>query len=916
MATDVESLLVQFSADFKQFDRAMSKANGIMARQIREIERNAAGLNKRLDSMFASTASRLTAPLAGIGAALGTREILRYADAWTSAKNSLAVAGVIGQQQKQVLDQLYQSAQANAAPITALTDLYGKAAQASDNLGASQSDMLKFSDGVAVALRVAGTSASQASGALTQLGQLLGQARVQAEEFNSVNEGARPILMAVANGLDAAGGSVSKLKALVTDGKVSGQQFFQAFLRGLPTIQSMAANATQTIEQGITKVNNAFTKYIGETDESLGASQRLVEALNAIADNFDHTADVVLKLAGIIAGALVGRSIVLMIRNLGLATTAIGSFVTALRTASSVSGLAAALGGIGAAAGPIGLLVGGTVVTALTLFSSSVSEASSGARTYAEALAEVEAAAKKVPPAITGAGKAISNEMKNSLSAGVAEGVIEIGKAKSAVEELFSYITQSTEISMVSEDQLRQLRDIKERFDSGALSADGAKNALFALANSDPNFQAIADSFKPLLDALQKAIAATDILRKQLGEATAEGPTFRQLDEQSMDAYREMKKAGDDFLKEAQRRNALTKDQLSLETEIAKVRKGAEKAGVTLTDKQIREQAASNIAADTRRTAEGKKPKRQRKTPGQRFDDELQRSADRTSALIAETEAQRQINPLINDYGYAMEKARTEQELLNAAQKAGVALTPELRAQIAQTADQWAYASSEAEKLAEAQNRVKESAEEMASFQKDLVGGIASDLLNGASAADVFANALGKIADKLLEIGLNSIFDVDKGGFNLFGALGGIFRKNGGPVKRAGGGIVRGPGGPRGDKIPAMLSDEEFVVNAAATKRNRALLEAINSGGVIGLKDGGSPLRAPSMPILKAPSRQSAGGAMRVDVGVSVDNDGNLQAYVQNVSRKTSQTAIRSYDKTGPARLKRDSRQANMRGMV
>src|SRR5690606_23551657 len=132
---------------------------------------------------------------------------------------------------------------------------------------------------------------------------------------------------------------------------------------------------------------------------------------------------------------------------------------------------------------------------------------------------------------------------------------------------------------------------------------------------------------------------------------------------------------------------------------------------------------------------------------------------DRTAALVAETEAQRQINPLINDYGYAMEKARTEQELLNAAQKAGVALTPELRAQIAQTADQWALASAEANKLAEAQNRIKETAEDMAAFQKDLVGGIANDFINGASAAETFANALGRIADKLIEIGLANIFD-------------------------------------------------------------------------------------------------------------------------------------------------------------
>ncbi|WP_234889922.1 tape measure protein [Agrobacterium vitis] len=140
---------------------------------------------------------------------------------------------------------------------------------------ASQADLLKFTDGVGTALKIEGKSATQAQGALTQLGQLLGSTRVQAEEFNSVNEGARPILIAVANGLSAAGGSVSKLKQLVNDGAVSNRDFFQSFLKGLPTIQGMAANATQTIEQGVTKVNNAFTRYIGQTDESLGASQRL-----------------------------------------------------------------------------------------------------------------------------------------------------------------------------------------------------------------------------------------------------------------------------------------------------------------------------------------------------------------------------------------------------------------------------------------------------------------------------------------------------------------------------------------------------------------------------------------------------------------------------------------------------------------
>lgn len=48
--------------------------------------------------------------------------------------------------------------------------------------------------------------------------------------------------------------------------------------------------------------------------------------------------------------------------------------------------------------------------------------------------------------------------------------------------------------------------------------------------------------------------------------------------------------------------------------------------------------------------------------------------------------------------------------------------------------------------------------------------------------------------------------------------------------KFAAGGMVSGPGGPRDDKIPAMLSNGEYVVNAGATKRFQPILDAINFG--------------------------------------------------------------------------------------
>ncbi len=54
------------------------------------------------------------------------------------------------------------------------------------------------------------------------------------------------------------------------------------------------------------------------------------------------------------------------------------------------------------------------------------------------------------------------------------------------------------------------------------------------------------------------------------------------------------------------------------------------------------------------------------------------------------------------------------------------------------------------------------------------------------------------------------------------------------------GGYVSGSGTGTSDSIPARLSDGEFVVNARATKSNRALLEAINSGERVSTPSGGA----------------------------------------------------------------------------
>lgn len=204
---------------------------------------------------------------------------------------------------------------------------------------------------------------------------------------------------------------------------------------------------------------------------------------------------------------------------------------------------------------------------------------------------------------------------------------------------------------------------------------------------------------------------------------------------------------------------------------------------------------------------------------------EIEQIKERTAALNQETTAMSQVNPLINDYGFAVAKARSESDLLAAAQKAGLEITPQLKAGIDQLSTGYANASVAAEKLSVSQDQAKRVSEDFKDTSKDIASGFISDIRNGASASEALANSLDKILDKLIDIGLNPVFGTGGGGglfggiFKLFGFAKGGVAARGRPIKTfARGGIARnasvfGEAGPEaavplpdGRRIPVDLN--------------------------------------------------------------------------------------------------------------
>ncbi|GEC15152.1 tape measure protein [Nitrobacter winogradskyi] len=294
MAQDLEQMVLSISADTRQIQRALKKLEADSRASTKNIEKQFDGLGKKVSGSFAGLGKGMVGALA---AAFSLREAQKFIDTATRIDNALKVAGLSGEQLTKVYDALFVSAQKNAAPLEALVQLYGRASLVQKELGVSTEQLLKFTDNVAVALRVSGKSAAESSGALLQLSQALGSGVVRAEEFNSMLEGALPIVQAAANGITEAGGSVSKLRQLVVDGKVSSAAFFKGFQAGAVMLNQQVAGASLTVAQGFERLQNSAVDAARRINDASGASRAATSALDTLSAAVTKLADAFTSLA-------------------------------------------------------------------------------------------------------------------------------------------------------------------------------------------------------------------------------------------------------------------------------------------------------------------------------------------------------------------------------------------------------------------------------------------------------------------------------------------------------------------------------------------------------------------------------------------------------------------------------------------
>lgn len=452
------------------------------------------------------------------------------------------------------------------------------------------------------------------------------------------------------------------------------------------------------------------------------------------------------------------------------------------------------------------------------------------------------------------------------------------GSAREQVEALSdALVVLMTDLSLVAgpeqvgnvsalQQAFNALRDRVEDNSAAASDAEAVQDALNRVMGAGaPTAEGFAASLAVLAGSLGAAATEAARAESQINAALNAMRTFHAAEAESMAGLAQAEGLGASAIAEQERLNGLTAEQLRLESEISRTREAIHREGGIATPAEIENLAKATLAAEDRRKAEASASRGSS-------------SGGRTAAASAADREREAVSKLIEQLRFEQSLiglSDLEREKANALRRAGAAATLEQRAQIEQIVAA-IYEQTEAIRGQEDQ------LESLKGLSRDVLGGMFEDLRDGAKGADILANALNRVAESLVTVGLDNLVDAVFAGRSGGGAGGGLLGgrvipgilHSGGVAGRDGYGHgksypaalwAKAPRFHRGGEVPAILLPGERVLN----RRESAAYAA---------------------------GARGAGG--RLDVRMYVDENGNLQAAID---RRVGPVAVEIVRRTAPA---------------
>lgn len=256
------------------------KSSGRAAAGMARTERSARSLN----DVVSRVRREVGAFFGAFASVQGLRALAGVADRYSNMSSQIRLATHSQAEYARAEEEVFAISQRTSTALTSTAELYTRIARSTSEYNVSQERVLRLTETINQTFAVSGAAAVAQSNAITQLTQAFAGGVLRAEEFNSVIEASPRLAQALADGL---GVGIGKLRKMVNDGTVDVSRMIAALENQAQRIEEEYSKMPLTIERGWTQVSNALTRYIGQADQSSGASRQVASALSWVAKNID-----------------------------------------------------------------------------------------------------------------------------------------------------------------------------------------------------------------------------------------------------------------------------------------------------------------------------------------------------------------------------------------------------------------------------------------------------------------------------------------------------------------------------------------------------------------------------------------------------------------------------------------------------
>ena len=265
-------------------------------------DKEVSDFNKRAQAGFEKTSaamSKLTNIAKAVSAALVSSKIISYAQSWNELEDRIQNTGATASQTKDILEQLLETSDRNGRTIEESSELYIRLSNSMSELGYSTQGTLSYIDTLSNLLTINKTSSIGAESATNALTKAQMKGKLAGIDAMSVFSAMPSILKTLGKQLNK---TETEVRKMASDGKLSMSQFTEAMIAAQEETAALADNMRNTVQDGINRVTNNLKKYLGEMNNSTGATKLLVDSLILMSEHVDILMTGVGALAAIYAG--------------------------------------------------------------------------------------------------------------------------------------------------------------------------------------------------------------------------------------------------------------------------------------------------------------------------------------------------------------------------------------------------------------------------------------------------------------------------------------------------------------------------------------------------------------------------------------------------------------------------------------